>query len=136
MIGIGVSSAVGGAPRAPRLSARADGEGRDLLTVSGHRSFSDRLDVYAVIGVALVRTTRIAGLVSVTHLPSRSAPVLAPTITSLLTLFRGRVVLGFGVGRWEEIIRLGALRLAPEPVVRAFEEAIALVQTLSGEAAK
>jgi hypothetical protein len=38
-------------------------------------------------------------MVTVTNLPSRPAPVLARTLTSLSALFGGRVILGIGAGR-------------------------------------
>ncbi len=70
---------------------------------------------------------------TVTNLPSRPAPVLARTVTSLSALSGGRVVLGIGAGAlWEEIVRLGVSRLEGGAAVRAMEEAILLVKALSG----
>jgi hypothetical protein len=43
-----------------------------------------------------------------TNLPSRSAPVLARTVTSLGALSGGRIVLGIGAGgSWDAITTLG-----------------------------
>lgn len=113
--------------------ARADRDGLDLFTLADHPYFGDKLDAYAALGFLLGRTTRIAGMVSVTNLASRPAPVLARTITSLSALSGGRVVLGLGAGAlWDMITRLGVPRLDPGAAVRALEEAIILVRALSG----
>ena len=113
--------------------ARADRDGLDLFTLADHPYFGDKLDAYAALGFLLGRTTRIAGMVSVTNLASRPAPVLASTITSLSALSGGRVVLGLGAGAlWDMITRLGVPRLDPGAAVRALEEAIILVRALSG----
>jgi len=72
-------------------------------------------------------------VVTVTNLPSRPAPVLARTVTSLSALSGGRVVLGIGAGGlWDEIVKLGVRRLDGGSAVRAVEEAITLVRALSG----
>ena len=113
--------------------ARADRDGLDLFTLADHPYFGDKLDAYAALGFLLGRTTRIAGMVSVTNLASRPAPVLARAITSLSALSGGRVVLGLGAGAlWDMITRLGVPRLDPGAAVRALEEAIILVRALSG----
>jgi alkanesulfonate monooxygenase SsuD/methylene tetrahydromethanopterin reductase-like flavin-dependent oxidoreductase (luciferase family) len=118
---------------APRTVAQADGGGLDFFTLADHPYFGDKLDAYATLGFLLGQTTRITGVVSVTNLPSRPAPVLARTITSLSALSGGRVVLGLGAGGlWDMITRLGVPRLAPGAAVRAMEEAITLIRAMSG----
>jgi alkanesulfonate monooxygenase SsuD/methylene tetrahydromethanopterin reductase-like flavin-dependent oxidoreductase (luciferase family) len=115
------------------LAATADRAGLDLFTVSDHAYFADRLDAYATLGFVLGRTTHISGLVSVTNLPTRSAPMLARTITSLSALSGGRIVLGMGAGAiWDMITKLGVPRLTPGAAVRAMEEAIILIKSLCG----
>ncbi|MEU4746659.1 LLM class flavin-dependent oxidoreductase, partial [Actinosynnema sp. NPDC023658] len=119
LFGIGISTAVSRAEESLRHAVEADRAGLDLITVSDHPYFGDRLDAYALVGVALGRTTRVSGLVSVTNLPSRPAPVLARTVTSLTALSGGRVVLGVGAGGlWDDIARMGVPRLAPGAAVR------------------
>ncbi|MGK3205385.1 LLM class flavin-dependent oxidoreductase [Amycolatopsis sp. MEPSY49] len=131
--GIGVSTAVSAVPGTLDLAVQVDRAGLDLLTVSDHPYHADRLDAYAEIGVLLGRTERISGLVSVTNLPTRPAPMLARTITSLSALTGGRIVLGMGVGGlWDDIARLGFTKLTPGQAVRAFEEGIRLVKMLGG----
>lgn len=120
-------------PELLRIADRADAAGLDLFAVADHPYFADRLDAYAALGIVLGRTSRISGVVTVTNLPSRPAPVLVHTITSLSALTGGRVVLGIGAGGlWDEITKLGVRRLGPGAAVRAMEEAIILVKALSG----
>ncbi|MBG0830181.1 LLM class flavin-dependent oxidoreductase [Planomonospora sp. ID67723] len=133
MFGVGISTAADAAPQALRHAARADRAGLDLFTVSDHPYVGGRLDAYSIVGMALGRTTRISGLVNVTNLPSRPAPMLARTVTSLSALSGGRIVLGLGAGGlWDEIAKLGVPRLGPGAAVRALGEAITLVRALSG----
>ena len=115
------------------LATTADANGLDLFTVADHLYFGDRLDAYTTVGFALGRTSHIAGLVAVTCLPTRPAPLLARVITSLSALSGGRVVLGVGAGFiWDMITKLGVPRLTPGAAVRAMEEAIALIKALCG----
>ena len=91
-----------------RLATQADRDGLDLFTVADHPYFGDKLDAYALTGFLLSRTERITGMVTVTNLPSRPAPVLARTLTSLSALSGGRVILGIGAGAiWDMIVKLG-----------------------------
>ncbi|UJW32986.1 LLM class flavin-dependent oxidoreductase [Saccharothrix sp. AJ9571] len=116
-----------------RSVERADRAGLDLFSLSDHPYLGARLDAYAVVGFALARTERISGLVNVTNLPTRPAPMLARTVTSLAALSEGRLVLGMGAGGiWDRIADLGVPRLSPGEAVDAFEEAITLIRQLSG----
>ena len=116
-----------------RLATQADRDGLDLFTVADHPYFGDKLDAYALTGFLLGQTERITGMVTVTNLPSRPAPMLARTLTSLSALSGGRVILGIGAGAiWDMIVKLGIPRLDGGSAVRAMAEAITLVRALSG----
>ena len=116
-----------------RLAVQADGEGLDRFHVADHPYFGDKLDAYALLSFILGQTERITGMVSVTNLPGRPAPVLARTITSLSALSGGRVALGIGAGGlWDTIVKLGVPRLDGGSAVRAMAEAITLIRALSG----
>jgi alkanesulfonate monooxygenase SsuD/methylene tetrahydromethanopterin reductase-like flavin-dependent oxidoreductase (luciferase family) len=116
-----------------RLATQADRDGLDLFTVADHPYFGDKLDAYALTAFLLGRTEHITGMVTVTNLPSRPAPVLARTVTSLSALSGGRVILGIGAGAiWDMIVKLGIPRLDGRSAVRAMAEAIMLVRALSG----
>ena len=111
----------------------ADDAGLDVVSLSDHPYFAERVDAYAALGFVLGATSNITGAVIMTNLLSRPAPILARTITGLAAISRGRVVLGMGAGGLEEeIAALGVPRLSPAARVRALEEAIILVRALSG----
>lgn len=133
VFGFGAHSGIGETPDLLRLVQQADVDGLDLFSLSDHPYLGDRLDAYASIGFLLGRTQRIAGFANVTNLPTRPAPMLARTVTSLSALSGGRVVLGLGAGgRWDRIADMDVPRLSPGDAVDAFEEAIVLVKMLCG----
>ena len=116
-----------------RLGTQADRDGLDLFTVADHPYFGDKLDAYALTAFLLGQTERITGMVTVTNLASRPAPVLARTLTSLSALSGGRIILGIGAGGiWDMIVKLGVRRLDGGAAVRAMAEAITLIRALSG----
>jgi alkanesulfonate monooxygenase SsuD/methylene tetrahydromethanopterin reductase-like flavin-dependent oxidoreductase (luciferase family) len=111
----------------------ADDADLDIFCVGDHPYFADRLDAYAALGFVLGATNNITGAVIMTNLLSRPAPILSRTVTGLLTISGGRVVLGLGAGGMEEeIVALGVPHLSPAARIRALEEAIMIVRALSG----
>ncbi|NUT34438.1 MAG: LLM class flavin-dependent oxidoreductase [Hamadaea sp.] len=133
VFGFGAHSGIAEGPELLRLVQQADRDGLDLFSLSDHPYIGARLDAYAAIGFALGRTERIAGLANVTNLPTRPAPMLARTVTSLSALSGGRIVLGMGAGGlWDRIADMGVQPKSPGAAVGAFEEAIVLVRKLSG----
>jgi alkanesulfonate monooxygenase SsuD/methylene tetrahydromethanopterin reductase-like flavin-dependent oxidoreductase (luciferase family) len=116
-----------------QLVVQADRDGLDLFSVADHPYFGQKLDAYALVSFLLGQTRGISGMVTVTNLPSRPAPVLARTVTSLSALSGGRIVLGIGAGAiWDMIVKLGVPRLSGGAAVRAMAEAITLIRALSG----
>jgi alkanesulfonate monooxygenase SsuD/methylene tetrahydromethanopterin reductase-like flavin-dependent oxidoreductase (luciferase family) len=133
VFGFGAHSGIDDGPELLRMAEQADRDGLDLFSLSDHPYIGARLDAYAALGFILGRTRQIAGFANVTNLPTRPAPMLARTVTSLSALSGGRVVLGIGAGGlWDRISDMGVLRLGPDAAVQAFEEAIVLVKMLSG----
>jgi alkanesulfonate monooxygenase SsuD/methylene tetrahydromethanopterin reductase-like flavin-dependent oxidoreductase (luciferase family) len=115
------------------LTQQADQAGLDIFSLSDHPYLGARIDAYAALGFILGRTQRLAGFANVTNLPTRPAPMLARTITSLAALSDGRVVLGLGAGgSWDRITDMGVPPLTANQAVEAFEEAIVLVKALAG----
>jgi alkanesulfonate monooxygenase SsuD/methylene tetrahydromethanopterin reductase-like flavin-dependent oxidoreductase (luciferase family) len=111
----------------------ADNAGLDVVSLSDHPYFAERIDAYAALSFVLGATSNISAAVIMTNLLSRPAPTLARTVTGLSTVSRGRFVLGIGAGGMEaEIVALGVPRLSPAARVRALEEAIVVVRALSG----
>ncbi|MEQ4715533.1 LLM class flavin-dependent oxidoreductase [Nonomuraea sp. B19D2] len=133
VFGFGAHSRIDDIPELLRMAQQADRDGLDIFTLSDHPYIGDRLDAYAALGFILGRTQHIAGFANVSNLPTRPAPMLARTVTSLSALSGGRIVLGMGAGGlWDRIADMGVPRLTPGDAVDAFEEAIVLVKLLSG----
>jgi alkanesulfonate monooxygenase SsuD/methylene tetrahydromethanopterin reductase-like flavin-dependent oxidoreductase (luciferase family) len=133
VFGFGAHSGIEDIPELLRMVQQADRDGLDIFTLSDHPYLGGRVDAYAALGFILGRTRRIAGFANVTNLPTRPAPMLARTVTSLSALSGGRVVLGMGAGGlWDRIADMGVPLLSPGDAVDAFEEAIVLVKLLSG----
>ncbi|MER6507183.1 LLM class flavin-dependent oxidoreductase [Nonomuraea sp. NPDC001636] len=133
VFGFGAHSGFEDLPELLHMVQQADRDGLDLFSLSDHPYLGDRLDAYATIGFLLGGTRHIAGLANVTNLPTRPAPMLARTVTSLSALSNGRVVLGMGAGGlWDRITDMGVPRQTPGDAVDAFEEAIVLIRKLSG----
>ena len=111
----------------------ADDAGLDLVSLSDHPYFAERIDAYAALGFVLGATSNVTAAVIMSNLLSRPAPILARTVTGLSAVSGGRFVLGIGAGGLvEEIAALGVPRLSPAARVRALEEAIIVVRALSG----
>ncbi|GIH79071.1 LLM class flavin-dependent oxidoreductase [Planobispora longispora] len=133
VFGFGAHSDLDDIPQLLRMTRQADRDGLDVFSLSDHPYIGGRVDAYAALGFILGRTERIAGLANVTNLPTRPAPMLARTVTSLSALSGGRIVLGMGAGGlWNRITDMGVPQLTPGDAVDAFEEAIVLVKRLSG----
>jgi alkanesulfonate monooxygenase SsuD/methylene tetrahydromethanopterin reductase-like flavin-dependent oxidoreductase (luciferase family) len=133
VFGFGAHSGIEDGITLLRMAQQADRDGLDLFSLSDHPYLGARLDAYATIGFVLGRTNHIHGLANVTNLPTRPAPMLARTVTSLSAPSGGRVVLGMGAGGlWDRIASMGVPRLSAGEAVDAFEEAIILIRKLSG----
>jgi alkanesulfonate monooxygenase SsuD/methylene tetrahydromethanopterin reductase-like flavin-dependent oxidoreductase (luciferase family) len=133
LFGFGAHSSIGEAPELLNMAQQADSDGLDLFSLMDHPYLGAHLDAYATIGFVLGRTRQLAGFANVTNLPTRPAPMLARTVTSLSALSGGRIVLGMGAGGlWDRISDMGVPRLSPGDAVAAFEEAIVLVKKLAG----
>jgi alkanesulfonate monooxygenase SsuD/methylene tetrahydromethanopterin reductase-like flavin-dependent oxidoreductase (luciferase family) len=134
LFGLGLESGVTQVSEMLGHARLADDAGLDLVSLSDHPYFAERIDAYAALGFVLGATSNVTAATIMTNLPSRPAPVLARTVTSLSTVSRGRFILGLGAGGGlpEEIVALGLPRLPPAARVRALEEAITVVRALSG----
>jgi alkanesulfonate monooxygenase SsuD/methylene tetrahydromethanopterin reductase-like flavin-dependent oxidoreductase (luciferase family) len=133
VFGFGAHSGIDEVSELLRMTQQADRDGLDHFSLSDHPYIAERLDAYASLGFILGRTQHISGFANVTNLPTRPAPLLARTVTSLSALSGGRVVLGMGAGGlWDRISDLGVPRLSAGDAVDAFEEAIVLIKMLSG----
>lgn len=133
LFGLGLENGVHQVSEMVGHARLADDSGLDVVSLSDHPYFAERVDAYAALGFVLGATSSITGAVIMTNLLSRPAPILARTVTGLSAVSRGRVVLGMGAGGMEEeIAALGVPRLSPAARVRALEEAIIIVRALCG----
>jgi alkanesulfonate monooxygenase SsuD/methylene tetrahydromethanopterin reductase-like flavin-dependent oxidoreductase (luciferase family) len=133
LFGLGLEAGVRQVSEMLGHARAAEDAGLDLVSISDHPYFAERIDAYAVLGFVLGATSNVTGAVIMTNLLSRPAPILARTVTGLSTISGGRVVLGIGAGgMWEEIVALGVPRLSPGDRIRALEEAIVVLRALSG----
>ena len=133
LFGLGLETGVHQVSELLEHARTADAAGLDVVSLSDHPYFAERIDAYAALAFVLGATNDIAAAVIMTNLLSRPAPVLARTATGLSTISGGRFILGIGAGGlWEEIVALGVPRLPPAARIRALEEAITVVRALSG----
>jgi alkanesulfonate monooxygenase SsuD/methylene tetrahydromethanopterin reductase-like flavin-dependent oxidoreductase (luciferase family) len=133
VFGFGAHSTISEVADLLEMAQQADRDGLDIFSLSDHPYLGERLDAYASIGFVLGHTQHLSGFANVSNLPTRPAPMLARTVTSLSSLSGGRVVLGMGAGGlWDRISDMGVPRLSPADAVDAFEEAIVLVKMLAG----
>jgi alkanesulfonate monooxygenase SsuD/methylene tetrahydromethanopterin reductase-like flavin-dependent oxidoreductase (luciferase family) len=94
----------------------ADAAGLDVVSLSDHPYFAERIDAYAALGFVLGATSNITAAVIMTNLLSRPAPILARTVTGLSTISGGRFILGIGAagcGRKSSLSVYAACR--PQP---------------------
>jgi alkanesulfonate monooxygenase SsuD/methylene tetrahydromethanopterin reductase-like flavin-dependent oxidoreductase (luciferase family) len=116
----------------PRATA-ADAAGLDVVSIPDHPNYANQIDAYAALGMVLGATRRISGVVNLTNIGIRSAPLLARTVASLSALSNRRIVLGVGAGSlWDELARLGVAPRSPAESVQAMEETITVVRALTG----
>ncbi|MGX1774292.1 LLM class flavin-dependent oxidoreductase [Nocardia brasiliensis] len=134
LFGLGLETDVDQVDEILAHARTADDAGLDLVTLSDHPYFAQRLDAYSVLAFVLGATRNITAATVMTNLPNRPAPVLARTVTGLSTISGGRFALGIGAGggQGEETHALGAPQLSPAARVRALEEAVTLIRALSG----
>src|SRR5580692_12610138 len=133
LFGLGLETGVRQVSEMLGHSRLADDAGLDIVSLSDHPYFAERIDAYAALGFVLGATSDITVAPIMTNLPSRPAPMLARTVTGLSAVSGGRFVLGLGAGGLEEeIAALGVPHLSPAARVRALEEAIMVVRALSG----
>jgi alkanesulfonate monooxygenase SsuD/methylene tetrahydromethanopterin reductase-like flavin-dependent oxidoreductase (luciferase family) len=107
--------------------------GLDVVTLSDHPYWSERLDTIALLSAIVARTTRITVLPNLMNLPLRPPTVLARTAATLDVLSGGRFELGIGTGAqqmWDAIVAEGGPRRTAGESIEALEEAVTLIRAL------
>lgn len=67
LFGVGLETGVGEVSALLRHAMQADSAGLDLVSLSDHPYFPDRLDAYAALGFVLGRTTNVSAAVNVSN---------------------------------------------------------------------
>jgi alkanesulfonate monooxygenase SsuD/methylene tetrahydromethanopterin reductase-like flavin-dependent oxidoreductase (luciferase family) len=133
LFGMGLEPGLADIPHLLPHATACDAAGLDVVSIPDHPNYADRVDAYAALGMVLGATQRISGVVNLTNIGIRSAPLLARTVAGLSALSDRRIVLGIGAGSlWDELARLGVTPRSPAESVQAMEEAITVVRALTG----
>jgi alkanesulfonate monooxygenase SsuD/methylene tetrahydromethanopterin reductase-like flavin-dependent oxidoreductase (luciferase family) len=133
LFGLGLEPGLADIPRLLPHATACDVTGLDVVSISDHPNYADRVDAYAALGMVLGATKRMSSVVNLANIGIRSAPLLARTVASLSALSDRRVILGMGAGSlWDELARLGVTPRSPAESIQAMEEAITVVRALTG----
>jgi len=105
----------------------------DVVTLSDHPYWPERLDTLALLTAMAVRTERITVMSNLLNLPLRPPPVLARTAATIDILSGGRFELGLGTGAqqmWGSIAAEGGPARTAGESIEALEEATRLIRAL------
>jgi alkanesulfonate monooxygenase SsuD/methylene tetrahydromethanopterin reductase-like flavin-dependent oxidoreductase (luciferase family) len=107
--------------------------GLDVVSLSDHPYWPQRLDTMALLAAIVARTTRVTVVSNLANLPLRPPTTLARTAATLDILSNGRFELGIGTGAqqmWDSIVADGGARRAAGESVAALDEAVTIIRTL------
>ncbi len=107
--------------------------GYDVVTLSDHPYWPERLDTIALLSAIVARTSRITVLPNLLNLPLRPPAVVARTAATLDILSGGRFELGLGTGAqqmWEAITAEDGPRRTAGESIEALDEAVRLIRLL------
>ena len=105
----------------------------DVVTLSDHPYWPERLDTIALLTAIAVRTSRITVMSNLLNLPLRPPAVLARTAATIDILSGGRFELGLGTGAqqmWPSILAEGGPARTAGQSIEALEEATQLIRAL------
>ncbi|EIV92417.1 LLM class flavin-dependent oxidoreductase [Frankia sp. QA3] len=132
-LGFGTELGVGFDPdRLAEDAQHADALGYDLFSISDHlHSDQPRFEPWTALTWVAAATERIGVLPNVLGLPYRAPAVTAKMAEVLDRLSAGRLVLGLGVGGYDqEFAAFGLARRTPGQKVAALEEAVRIIRGL------
>jgi alkanesulfonate monooxygenase SsuD/methylene tetrahydromethanopterin reductase-like flavin-dependent oxidoreductase (luciferase family) len=107
--------------------------GFDVVSLSDHPYWPERLDTVALLSAIVARTTRITVLPNLFNLPLRPPPVVARTAATLDILSGGRFELGLGTGAqqmWDAVVAEGGPRRTAGESIDALAEAVQVIRAL------
>jgi len=115
------------------LAEAAELAGLDLVSLSDHPYWTQRLDTMTLLATIAARTTRVTLFPNVANLPLRPPVTLARTAAALDILSGGRFELGLGTGAqqmWDDIVADGGPRRGAGESIAALDEAMQVIRAL------
>jgi alkanesulfonate monooxygenase SsuD/methylene tetrahydromethanopterin reductase-like flavin-dependent oxidoreductase (luciferase family) len=115
------------------LAELCEQSGLDLVTLSDHPYWPERLDTVALLSAIVARTTRVRVMPNLANLPLRPPAMLARTATTLDILSNGRFDLGVATGAqqlWDSIVAEGGPAWSAGDSIAALEEAVQIIRAL------
>ncbi|MYV55096.1 LLM class flavin-dependent oxidoreductase [Streptomyces sp. SID3212] len=115
------------------LAELMEAVGLDVVTLSDHPYWPERLDTMALLAAVVARTERITVMPNMANLPLRPPTALARTAATLDILSGGRFELGLATGAqqmWDLIVAEGGPRRNAGESVEALEEAVRIIRAL------
>lgn len=107
--------------------------GLDVVSLSDHPYWTQRLDTMALLAAIVARTTRVTVVSNLANLPLRPPTTLARTAATLDILSNGRFELGVGTGAqqmWDDIVADGGARRTAGESIAALDEAVQIIRAL------
>jgi alkanesulfonate monooxygenase SsuD/methylene tetrahydromethanopterin reductase-like flavin-dependent oxidoreductase (luciferase family) len=107
--------------------------GLDVVSLSDHPYWPQRLDTLALLATIVARTSRITVVSNLVNLPLRPPTTLARTAATLDLLGHGRFELGIGTGAqqlWDLILAEGGQARDAGESIEALEEAVTVIRAL------
>jgi len=107
--------------------------GLDVVSLSDHPYWPQRLDTLALLATIMARTSRITVVSNLVNLPLRPPTTLARTAATLDLLGNGRFELGIATGAqqmWDLIVTEGGPARNAGESIEALAEAVALIRML------
>ena len=89
LFGVGLETGIDQVSEILRHARVCDAAGLDLVSLTDHPYFAERIDAYATLSFVLGATTNISAAAVMTNLLSRPAPILARTATGLSAISGG-----------------------------------------------
>lgn len=113
------------------LAQASEQAGLDLVSLSDHPYWPERLDSLALLAAIAAKTTRVRILSNLANLPLRPPATLARTAVTLDLLSGGRFELGVGSGTqhmWDLIVAEGGPRRNAAQSIEALDEAVQIIR--------
>lgn len=115
------------------LAELMEAVGLDVVSLSDHPYWPERLDTMALLAAVVARTERVTVMPNMANLPLRPPATLARTAATLDILSGGRFELGLATGAqqlWDLVVAEDGPRRNAGQSVEALEEAVRIIRAL------